>query len=335
MPFISYGDYLNANQGDVGNMEKMLRNEEQAQLSAALGSTNAAGREAKDSAYWGGSGEVSDYAAWKDSESKRAAARDFQSDIQNDAGQLNQLNKLGKGFGSLDAAFALGSNKTEKTRASLAEYMGYDAQKLDELASKYGDETEAARKDYDRELAAKTESDKKTAERGKYDSERKASEDEYWRLLESEVGRLATPASREEMHKFMADSFMGKNPALPNQGVAPDSAAAHSWNIYTGNKGQGYGKGDRRYLESARDALMKEGRFGLPSAESLFSSVFSGRPAEHSLSSLDAYYRSKGQGGPAPEDGNYRGRLAYGGRSGWDQEKQYRDRYGELGGINS
>lgn len=328
MPFISYGDYLNANQGDVGNMEKMLRDEEQAQLSGALSSTNAAGQEAKDSAYWGGSGEVSDYAAWKDSESKRTAARDFQSDIQNDAGQLNQLNKLGKGFGSLDAAFALGSNKSEKTRASLAEFMGYDAQKLDELASKYGDETEAARKDYDRELAAKTESDKKTAERGKYDSERKASEDEYWRLIEGELKNAATPTSDDEMRQFMLDRYMGKNPSMPRQGAAPDSDLAHYWQTYTGQKGAPYMKGDRKYLEGARDSMLRSGRLGMPSVAELSNSLMTGKPAASRLSSLEAYLSSKGQDGPAPEQGNYRGRLTYGNRQDWDK-------YGQYGGINS
>lgn len=328
MPFISYGDYLSANKGDVSNMENQLRQEEQAQLKGAHDSTNSAGKEVVDSAYWGGSGDAQEYGAWKDSESKRTAAREFQSDIQNDAGQLNQLNKLGKGYGSLDAAFAFGSNKSEKTRASLADYMGYDAQKLEELASRYEGDTEAARKNYDAELAAKTESDKKTAERGKYDAERKTSEDEYWRLIEGELRNAATPASDDEMRQFMLDRYMGKNPSMPRQGAAPDSDLAHYWQTYSGQKGAPYMKGDRKYLEGARDSMLRSGRLGMPSISELSNSFATGRPAGSRLSSLESYLSSKGQDGPAPEQGNYRGRLTYGNRADWDK-------YGEYGGINS
>jgi hypothetical protein len=333
VPFISYGDYLGANKNEVANMEDQLRQEEQKQLSQALQSTNAAGAQAKDDAYWGGSGDVNDYAAWKESEQKRTAAREFQNDIQNDAGQLNQLNKIGKGYSSLDAAFALGSNKSEKTRASLAEYMGYDSNRLEELASKYGEETEAARKDFDRESGLMDESRAKDDAFAKHSSARKASEDEYWAAIESKIKSTVTPASDDEWRKFHLDRYMGKNPEMPNGGASPDDPVAHYWQLYSGQKGAPYMKGDRSYLAAARDQMLKSGRLGMPSIGDISQSVMTGKPARSNMASLEDYLRSKGQDGAAPEQGNYKGRLRFG-RSGWGEEQDYRNKYGELGGLD-
>lgn len=138
--YISYSDFIGANADQIKAMEERLRAAEQAKLQEAKAAMDPAGEEMKMRAFFGeteGGEGMTSYSDWVEAKDKIEAAKQYQADIQNDAGQLNQLQKIGGAYGNMDAQLVFGVNKGEGKgpRVSLGEFMGYDAKELGELAA--------------------------------------------------------------------------------------------------------------------------------------------------------------------------------------------------------
>lgn len=161
--FINYADYVGANQDQIKRMEEMLRSEEQQKLQDAYSATQKAGNEAEGNAYWGemgGSDDLANFGDWQQAQDKQQVAQQYQKELQNDAGQVNLLNKRknGGGYGNLDAALVFGSNKptTEGGNGkgvTLSEYMGYNAADLDKMDSEIAGNVDANARDFQREYS--------------------------------------------------------------------------------------------------------------------------------------------------------------------------------------
>jgi len=159
--FVSYSDFIGANAGQIKTMEERLRAEEQAKLERAKTGLDTAGDAMKKAAFWGeveGGEPLTSYGDWTKAEGDVAAAKQYQADIQNDAGQLNQLNKIGGGYGNMDAALVFGSNKADSKspKVSLGEFMGYDAKELEDLAASTESEAQSYAARRAEEMAKKT-----------------------------------------------------------------------------------------------------------------------------------------------------------------------------------
>jgi hypothetical protein len=163
--FISYSDFIGANADQIKAMEDRLRAAEQESLREAKGAMDPAGDEIKKRAFWGeAEGEgLTSYGDWVAAKEKIEAAKQYQADIQNDAGQLNQLRKLGGAYGSLDAELVFGANRADNKgpRVSLGEFMGYDAKELGELAASTEGEAQSFAERRAKEQSARDELDAK------------------------------------------------------------------------------------------------------------------------------------------------------------------------------
>lgn len=161
--YINYSDYVGANQDQIKRMEEMLRAEEQQKLQDAYNATQSAGNAAEGNAYWGelgGSEDLANFSDWQQAQDKQQIAQQYQKELQNDADQVNLLNKhkgVG-GYGNLDAALVFGSNKPRVEGGNgkgvtLSEYMGYNAADLDKMDAEIAGNVDANAKDFQREYS--------------------------------------------------------------------------------------------------------------------------------------------------------------------------------------
>lgn len=273
--YISYSDFIGANADQIKAMEERLRAAEQAKLQEAKAAMDPAGEEMKMRAFFGeteGGEGMTSYSDWVEAKDKIEAAKQYQADIQNDAGQLNQLQKIGGAYGNMDAQLVFGTNKGEGKgpRVSLGEFMGYDAKELGELAASTEAEAQSFAERRAKELAKRDEMNAKAGAAQEYDARREKLLGDMYNEVASTFRDVATrrwtnpDAPGNEGMRGGGD--VGKYNAFKDEGLQ------QLWADYEAAGGDAEKK--RRILENARQVLLRHG--------ALDSSKYGGGPSSGS-----------------------------------------------------
>ena len=145
--YVSFSEFLGVNKDTMAEIKKAMEAERMRQQSESDAATAGLKKQAVDSAYWGGSGDIGTYSDYTSAVEKADAAEMFRKNITNDAGQAEEMRKKYGAATGMDALLF-----GDPSESDLGKFLGNKG------IEQAGADTTAARKDYDSELKAQQDS---------------------------------------------------------------------------------------------------------------------------------------------------------------------------------